>query len=83
MDKEKMFIARDESGRESQYQMIMAKNIAGTPVIWYTDGTEEDGNKNIFISEYEKSGNTFMLKEITDEEKLNYYADLFISEQEK
>ena len=46
MNKEKMFIAKDENGNETAYEMLYVKNVDNKPVIWYTDGTlDEEGRK--------------------------------------
>lgn len=81
MNKEKMFIARDEDGLEHEYEMLLVKNVENVPVIWYTDGTkDEDGRKNIYISEYERVGNTFALNPIEDDNLMNKYAEIFTAE---
>lgn len=81
MNKEKMFIARDENGIETPYEMLMVKNVEGKPIIWYTDGTfDEDNKKNIYISEYNKSANSFELNPIEDDNLMEKYADIFIEE---
>lgn len=81
MNKEKMFITRDENNIETAYEMLYVKNVDNTPVIWYTDGSlDEEGNKNIYISTYKREGNTFVLNGIDDEELLNKYADIFSNE---
>lgn len=81
MNKEKMFVAKDENGKEAVYEMLLVKNVDNIPVIWYTDGSyDEDNNKNIYISTYEKTDKTFVLNEITDESKMDEYADIFIKE---
>lgn len=81
MNKEKMFIARDETGKESAYELLYAKSVDGTPVVWYTDGTTDDeGNKNVYISTYNKDGNTFLIESIESDELMNKYADIFINE---
>lgn len=84
MNKEKMFVAKDENGKEAVYEMLLVKNVDNVPVIWYTDGSyDEDNNKNIYISTYEKTDKTFVLNEITDESKMDEYADIFIKEYEE
>ena len=81
MNKEKMFITRDENNVETAYEMLYVKNVDNTPVIWYTDGSlDEEGNKNIYISTYKREGNTFVLNGIDDDELLNKYADIFSNE---
>ena len=81
MNKEKMFIARDENNVESEYEMLLVKNVDNDPIIWYTDGTtDEEGNKNIYISKYEKKGNTFELNPVDDDSLMEKYADIFLSE---
>jgi len=81
MNKEKIFIARDENGSECQYEMLMVKNVDNIPVIWYTDGSkDEDGSKNVYISTYERTDTTFSLNPIENEETLQKYADIFSNE---
>lgn len=81
MNKEKMFIARDDNNIEVAYEMLLVKNVDNVPVIWYTDGTTDaDGNQNVFISTYTREGNTFALNPITDENLLNKYSDIFLNE---
>lgn len=81
MNKEKMFITRDENNVETAYEMLYVKNVDNTPVIWYTDGSlDEEGNKNIYISTYKREGNTFVLNSIDDDAVLNKYADIFLNE---
>ena len=81
MNKEKMFVAKDENGKEAVYEMLLVKNVDNVPVIWYTDGTyDKDNNKNIYISSYEKTSTTFVLNEITDNSKLEEYANIFKKE---
>lgn len=81
MNKEKMFIAKDETGAEHEYEMLLVKNVEGKSIIWYTDGTEdEEGRKNIYISEYERTGNTFALNPIEDDGLMDKYADIFTTE---
>jgi hypothetical protein len=81
MNKEKMFITRDENNVEVAYEMLYVKNVDNTPVIWYTDGSlDEEGNENVYISTYERQGNTFVLNSIDDEAVLNKYADIFLNE---
>ena len=81
MKKENMFIARDENNIETAYEMLYVKNVDNIPVIWYTDGTtDSEGNKNIFISTYEREGNTLALKPINDDSLLNKYSDIFLNE---
>ena len=81
MNKEKMFITKDEDGLEHEYEMLLVKNVDNVSVIWYTDGTkDEDGRKNIYISEYERVGNTFSLNPIEDDSLMNKYADIFTAE---
>ena len=83
MNKEKMFIARDEDGIEKAYEMLLVKNVDSVPVIWYTDGTsDEAGNKNIYISQYERVGNSFQLNPVESEELINKYAEIFENEVE-
>ena len=61
-NKEKMFIAKDEDGVETPYEMLMVKNVEGKPIIWYTDGTYDSENKkNVYISEYARTQNSFEL----------------------
>ena len=44
MNKEKMFITRDENNKEVAYEMLYAKNVDNVPIVWYTDGTfDEEG----------------------------------------
>lgn len=84
MNKEKMFIAKDEDGMEKAYEMLYVKNVDSKPIIWYTDGTtDEEGNKNIYISEYKKLEKTFMLEPIEDDSLMEKYADIFINEYEE
>jgi len=81
MNKEKVFIARDENGVECQYEMLMVKNVDNTPVIWYTDGTiDENGRKNIYISTYERTESTFSLNPIEHDNLLEKYANIFADE---
>ena len=81
MNKEKMFIARDENNVDTAYEMLYVKNVDGTPIIWYTDGTyDDDNNKNVYISSYKREGNTFLLSSIEDDNLMNKYADIFINE---
>lgn len=81
MNKEKMFIAKDETGVETPYEMLMVKNVEGKPIIWYTDGTYDSENKkNVYISEYARTQNSFELNPIEDDSKLEEYADIFINE---
>jgi len=81
MNKEKMFITKDEDGLEHEYEMLLVKNVDNVSIIWYTDGTkDEDGRKNIYISEYERVGNTFALKPVEDDNLMNKYADIFTAE---
>ncbi|MBO4600841.1 MAG: DUF1292 domain-containing protein [Bacilli bacterium] len=81
MNKEKMFIAKDENGKEEQYEMLLVKNVDNESIIWYTDGTtDEEGRKNVFISKYERSGNTFQLNPIEDDSVMEKYADIFLNE---
>lgn len=81
MNKEKMFIARDENNKEVAYEMLYVKNVDNVPVIWYTDGTsDEDGKKNVYISTYKKEGNAFLLEGIEDENLMNKYSEIFINE---
>lgn len=81
MNKEKMFITRDENNVEVAYEMLYVKNVDNTPVIWYTDGSlDEEGNENVYISTYERQGNTFVLNSIDDDAVLNKYADIFLNE---
>lgn len=81
MNKEKMFIARDEDGNETEYEMLLVKNVDGVSIIWYTDGTkDEEGRKNIYISQYERTGNTFALNPIENDGLMEKYADIFIEE---
>lgn len=81
MNKEKMFIAKDENGIEHEYEMLLVKKVEDVSVIWYTDGTkDEEGRKNIYISEYQRSGNTFALTPIQDDDMMEKYADIFTEE---
>ena len=81
MNKEKMFIAKDENGNETAYEMLYVKNVDNKPVIWYTDGTlDEEGRKNIYISYYERKDSTFALNPIEDDSLMDKYANIFISE---
>lgn len=84
MNKEYMFIARDETGKEVEYEMLLVKNVDNKSVIWYTDGTtDEEGRKNVYISEYERQGNTFSLNPINDDALIDKYADIFSEEFDK
>jgi len=84
MNKEKMFITRDENNVEVAYEMLYVKNVDNTPVIWYTDGSlDEEGNENVYISTYERQGNTFVLNSIDDDAVLNKYADIFLNEYQE
>lgn len=84
MNKEKMFIARDEDGNETEYEMLLVKNVDGVSIIWYTDGTkDEEGRKNIYISQYERTGNTFALNPIENDGLMEKYADIFIEESKE
>lgn len=81
MNKEKMFITRDENNKEVAYEMLYVKNVDDTPVIWYTDGTfDEDGNKNVYISTYKRDNTTFLLEPINDDALMQKYADIFLKE---
>lgn len=81
MKKENMFIARDENGSETAYEMLLVKNVDNNPVIWYTDGTmDADGNQNVFISTYERENNTFALNRIENEELFNKCSEIFLNE---
>lgn len=81
MNKEKMFITRDENNKEVAYEMLYVKNVDDTPVIWYTDGTfDEDGNKNVYISTYKRDNTTFLLEPINDDALMQKYADIFLNE---
>ena len=81
MNKEKMFVARDEDGVECAYEMLLVKNVDNVPVIWYTDGkTDEDVAQNVYIAEYERVNNTFALNPINDESKMQKYEDIFTNE---
>ena len=81
MNKEKMFITKDEEGMEHEYEMLLVKKVDDASVIWYTDGTKDDeGRKNIYISEYERTGNTFALNPIDNDDLMNKYADIFTAE---
>jgi hypothetical protein len=81
MNKEKMFIARDENNVDAAYEMLYVKNVDGTPIIWYTDGTvDENDNKNVFISSYRREENTFLLSAIEDDNLMNKYAEIFLNE---
>ena len=83
MNKEKMFIVRDEDGKEFAYEMLMAKNVDGVPVVWYTDNTkDENGELNVYISSYERTEHSFRLNELTDEE-LEKYGQIFLNEYNK
>ena len=84
MNKEKLFIARDEDGIETKYEMLLVKNVNNNPVIWYTDGTtDEEGRKNVFISHYERTDTSFVLIPIEDDTLLEKYADIFEEEYEE
>ena len=81
MNKEKMFIAKDEDGNETEYEMLLVKNVDNVPIIWYSDGTkDEEGRKNIYISEYQRENNTFALNPIEDDSLMEKYADVFMNE---
>lgn len=81
MNKEKMFIAKDENGIEHEYEMLLVKRVDDVSVIWYTDGTkDEEGRKNIYISEYQRTGNTFALTPIQNDNMMEKYADIFTEE---
>lgn len=81
MNKEKMFIARDENNNDVAYEMLLVKAVDNNPIIWYTDGTtDEEGKKNVYISSYKKEGNTFILEEVNDESLMNKYAEIFVNE---
>ncbi len=81
MNKEKMFIAKDENGIEREYEMLLVKRVDDVSVIWYTDGTkDEEGRKNIYISEYQRTGNTFALTPIQNDNMMEKYADIFTEE---
>lgn len=81
MNKEKMFIAKDENGIEHEYEMLLVKRVDDVSVIWYTDGTQdEEGRKNIYISEYQRTGNTFALTPIQNDNMMEKYADIFTEE---
>ncbi len=81
MNKEKLFIAKDENGVEHEYEMLLVKRVDDNSVVWYTDGTYDDeGRKNVYISEYERLGNTFMLNPVGNDDKLEKYADMFTKE---
>lgn len=81
MNKEKMFIARDENNRDVAFEMLYVKNVDDKPIIWYTDGTlDDEGKKNIYISTYQRSGNTFLLSPIENDDLMQKYAEIFINE---
>lgn len=81
MNKEKMFIAKDENGIEHEYEMLLVKKVDDVSIIWYTDGTtDEEGRKNIYISEYQRTGNTFALTPIQNDNMMEKYADIFSEE---
>lgn len=81
MNKEKMFIARDENNKEVAYEMLLVKEVNNTPIIWYTDGSlDKEGKKNIYISSYKKEDGTFILESIEDKNQLNEYANIFLNE---
>ena len=81
MNREKMFIARDENNKEVAYEMLYVRDVDNVPVIWYTDGkTDEDGRKNIYISTYKIEGKTFILEPIENDEIMQKYSDIFLSE---
>ena len=81
MNKENMFIAKDDTGKETVYEMLLIKNVDNKPIIWYTDNSkDEDGNKNIYISSYEKTDKTFQLNPIENDSDLEKYADIFMNE---
>lgn len=81
MNKEKMFIARDENNKEVAYEVLYTKNVDNVPVMWYTDGTyDEDGGKNVYISSYKRENGTFVLEPINNEELMNKYSDIFLNE---
>lgn len=81
MNKEKLFIAKDENGVEHEYEMLLVKRVDDNSVVWYTDGTYDDeGRKNVYISEYERLGNTFTLNPVENDDKLEKYADMFTKE---
>lgn len=81
MNKEKMFIARDENNVEVAYEMLLVKNVDNIPVIWYTDGTTDtDGSQNVFISTYSREGNTFALNKIEDDNLFNKCIEIFSKE---
>ena len=81
MNKEKMFIARDENNRDVAFEMLYVKNVDDTPIIWYTDGTlDDEGKKNVYISSYQRSGNTFLLNPIENDDLMQKYAEIFINE---
>lgn len=81
MNKEKMFITRDENNKEVAYEMLYTKNVDNVPVVWYTDGTfDEEGNKNIYISSYKRENGTFVLDAINNDELMKKYEDIFLNE---
>jgi len=81
MNKEKMFIAKDENGVECAYEMLLVKNVNNVPVIWYTDGkVDESGAQNVYISEYERCNNTFALNPVEDDSKMKEYEEIFNKE---
>lgn len=81
MNKEKMFIARDENNKEVAYEMLYVKNVDNVPIIWYTDGSfDDEGRKNVYISSYKVDGKTFLLNTINDDNLMEKYADIFINE---
>ena len=81
MNKEKMFIARDENGKEIAFELLYTKNVDGKPIMWYTDGTTDDeGNKNVYVSQYKRDDNTFQIEAIEDAESIKKYADIFLNE---
>lgn len=83
MNKEKMFIVRDEDGKEFAYEMLYTKNVDGVPVIWYTDNSkDENGELNVYISKYERTDHSFVLNELNDEE-LKKYSEIFLNEYNK
>ncbi|MBR5662129.1 MAG: hypothetical protein IKX00_00585 [Bacilli bacterium] len=84
MNKEKMFIARDENGVEVAYEMLLVKNVDNVPVIWYTDGTKDgEGNTNIYISTYERENNLFVLNKVENDELFNKYSEIFLNENKE
>ena len=81
MNKEKMFVARDENGKEVAFELLYTKNVDNVPIMWYTDGTtDEDGNKNVYISKYKREANSFQIEPIENEDELNKYSEIFLSE---